>query len=207
MLGPGLTGRYDRGMKTILRSLFTGLLVAAGSVAWGAVPPVNVSVLNSSGKTAYKGATDGKGNVVTGKLPPGEYVVQFNSKSAPKTSRYLLRAAAGKEKVEANGIPGDKLAAGVAVTIKVGPGLNLTAEVTAEDKNSAPMGRNGKLMVWIPKVVGSNLAAHWAESDSAEAKQVMTSNSYSMKNMQYKQNQGVNPMNGGGKMGGGPGGN
>jgi hypothetical protein len=62
-------------------------------------------------------------------------------------------------------------------------------------------------MVWIPKVVGSNLAAHWAESDSAEAKQVMTSNSYSVKNMQYKQNQGVSPYNGGGKMGGGPGGN
>jgi hypothetical protein len=187
-------------MKTILRSVVIGMLAAIVSVASGAVPVVNVTVLNSSGKTLYKSATDGKGAFATGKLQPGEYVVQFNSKSAPKTSRYALIASAGKEKVVANGIAGDKLIAGVAVTIQVGPGLNLTGQVTGEDKNSAPIGRNGKLMVWIPKVIGSNLAPHWAESDSAEAKGVMTSASYSMKNMQSKQNQGVNPMNGGGKM-------
>jgi hypothetical protein len=121
--------------------------------------------------------------------------VQFNSKSAPKQSRYALIASAGKEKVVANGIPGEKLIAGVAVTIRVGPGLNLTGQVTAEDKDSAPIGRNGKLMVWIPKRIGSNLAPHWADSDSAEAKEVMASSSYSLKNMQNKQNQGVSPMN------------
>jgi hypothetical protein len=50
-------------------------------------------------------------------------------------------------------------------------------------------------MVWIPKRIGSNLAPHWAESDSAEAKEVMASTSYSLKNMQNKQNQGVSPLN------------
>jgi hypothetical protein len=34
-----------------------------------------------------------------------------------------------------------------------------------------------------------------AESDSAEAREVMASSSYSLKNMQNKQNQGVSPMN------------
>jgi hypothetical protein len=194
-------------MKTVLRSVVIGMLAVVASVAFGAIPTINVTVLNSSGKTLFKGATDGKGTFATGKLQPGEYVVQFNSKSAPKTSRYALIASAGKEKVVANGIAGEKLIAGVAVTIQVGPGLSVTGQVTGEDKNSAPIGRNGKLMVWIPRQIGSNLAAHWAESDSAEAKGVMTSSSYSMKNMQSKQNQGVNPMNGGGKMGGGPGGN
>jgi hypothetical protein len=65
--------------------------------------------------------------------------------------------------------------------------------VTAEDKNSAPMGTNGKLMVWIPKQIGSNIAAHWAESDSAEAKQAQTSGSYSAKNIQDKQSAGKSP--------------
>lgn len=187
-------------MKTILRNLFIGVLALATSAAAATVPPVNVTVLNSSGKTLFKGATDGKGAFASGKLTPGEYVVQFNSKSAQKTARYALIASAGKEKVIANGIPGEKLIAGVAVTIPVGPGMNITAQITGEDKNSAPVGRNGKLMVWIPKTIGSNLAPHWAESDSAEAKGVMTSASYSMKNMQAKQNQGVSPYNSGGKM-------
>jgi hypothetical protein len=187
-----------QGMKIITLSVWFSLSVVA--LAAAAVPPINVIVRDPSGKTAYKGATDGKGVFASGTLKAGEYVVQFNSKTAPKTSRYALIAAAGKEKVVANGIPGDKLVAGVAVTIKVGPGLNLTAQVTSEDKNSAPIGANGKLMVWIPKQIGSNLAAHWAESDSGEAKQVMTSSGYSLKNMQNKQNQGVSPLNGGGKM-------
>jgi hypothetical protein len=182
-------------MKIIARSIFMGLVCGAAAIYSGAIPSINVTVLESSGKTIYKGPTDAKGGFATGVLKPVCYVVQFNSKSAPKQSRYALIASAGKEKVVANGIPGEKLIAGVAVTIAVGPGLNLTGQVTAEDKNSAPIGRNGKLMVWIPKRIGSNLAPHWAESDSGEAKEVMASTSYSLKNMQNKMNQGVNPMN------------
>ena len=62
-------------------------------------------------------------------------------------------------------------------------------------------------MVWIPKKIGSNIPAHWAESDSAEAKEAMTSSSYSRKNLQDGAAQGVSPLNGGGKIGGGPSGN
>jgi hypothetical protein len=187
-------------MKTFACGLFVGLTWGAAALCSGAIPPITVTVLESSGKTVFKGATDGTGAFATKTLKPGGYVVQFNSKSAPKATRYALIASAGKETVVANGIPGEKLIAGVAMTITVGPGLNLSGQVTGEDKNSAPIGRNGKLMVWIPKRIGSNLAAHWAESDSAEAKEVMTSSSYSMKNMQNKQNHGVSPLNSGGRM-------
>jgi hypothetical protein len=55
------------------------------------------------------------------------------------------------------------------------------------------MGHNGKPMVWIPKRTGSNIAAHWAESDSAEAKEVQTASSFSKKNIQDRQNQGITP--------------
>lgn len=172
-------------------ALFLSLVVA--SMAAGAVPPMNVTVADSSGKTAYKGATSAKGTFATGALKPGGYTVQINSSTAPKGT-YALVISAGSKKVAASAIAGEKFTkGGVAMKIDVGSGLNITGQVAAEDKSSAPLGHNGKPMVWIPKKLGSNIAAHWAESDSAEAKEAMAQGSYSTKNIQDKQNQGISP--------------
>jgi hypothetical protein len=180
-------------MKNTIRNSFVALAVATASVAFGSVPQINVTISDSSGKAAYKGATDAKGTFATGTLKPGGYVVQFNSKNAGK-GNYALVVSAGKKKVTAGAVSAEKFAAGgVAMKIDVGSGLNITGQVSPEDKNSAPMGRNGKAMVWIPKQLGSNIAAHWAESDSAEAKAAQTAGSYSSKNIQDKQNQGSSP--------------
>ena len=179
-------------MKNIIRNTFLSFVLGAASIAYGAVPAINVTVSDASGKAAYKGATDAKGTFATGKLQPGGYVVQFNSKSAPKGAKYAMVVSAGKKKVTASAVLAEKLAAGgVAMKIDVGAGLNITGQVAADDKNSAPIGHNGKPMVWIPKKLGSNLAAHWAESDSAEAKEVMSSGSLSRENLQNKQSQGI----------------
>ena len=187
-------------MKTIARSFVVSLIAAAASVASAAVPVINVTVADSSGKAAYKGATDGKGTFATGKLQPGGYVVHFSSKSAPKGSKYALVISAGTKKVMANAVEAEKLAAGgAAMKIDVAAGLNITGQVAAEDKNSAPIGHNGKPMVWLPKKLGSNLAAHWVESDSAEAKEAQTSSSFSKKNIQDRQNQSISPNQGGGR--------
>ncbi|HEX8897681.1 MAG TPA: hypothetical protein VF751_03200 [Chthoniobacterales bacterium] len=157
------------------------------------MPSLNVVVSDSSGKAAFRGVTNPKGAFATGTLKPGGYVVQFNSPSAPAGS-YALVVSAGTKKVTANAIAGAKFAkGGVAMKIDVGSGVNITGQVAAEDKNSAPMGTNGKPMVWIPKKLGSNIAAHWAESDSAEAKEAQTQTSYSRQNIQDKQNQGISP--------------
>ena len=144
---------------------------------------------------AYRGVTDPSGRFATPKLEPGNYAVQFTSNSAVKGSRYTLVVAAGKKKVAANAVAAEKLAGGgVAMKIDVGAGLNITGQVAAEDKNSAPIGANGKPMVWIQKRTGSNIGAHWAESDSAEAKEVMASGSLSTKNLQDRENQGIMPV-------------
>jgi hypothetical protein len=182
-------------MKIIVRSSFVGfILAAAASFAFGAMPAINVMVADGSGKTAYKGATDAKGTFATPKLQPGNYVVQLSSKTAPKGGHYAMVISAGSKKVTANAIAAEKLAGGgVAMKIDVGAGLNITGQVAAEDKNSAKMGKNGKPMVWIPQRTGSNMPAHWAESDSAEAKEAMTQSSYSTKNIQDKQSQGITP--------------
>jgi hypothetical protein len=179
-------------MKIMTRSAVFSMFFLATGLAFGALPKVMVTVADSSGKAAYRGATDVKGSFATGALKPGNYVVQFNSSSAPKGSRYSVVISAGKKKVAANGVAAEKFAAGgVAMKIDVGAGLNISGQVAAEDKSSAPMGKNGKPMVWVAKKLGSNLPAHWVESDSAEAKEAMTTTNMSRQDLQNRQSQGV----------------
>jgi hypothetical protein len=181
-------------MKIIVRNTLLGFVLGAASLAYGAIPTMTVTVADSGGKAAYKGATNSQGTFATGTLKPGGYVVQFNSANAPKGSHYAMVVAAGKKKVTANAVAAEKLASGgVAMKIDVGAGLNITGQVAAEEKSNAPMGKNGKPMVWIPKQLGSNIAPHWAESDSAEAKAAQTAGSISTKNIQERQNQGISP--------------
>ena len=166
-------------------------------MASAAVPTLNVTVADSSGKTTYKGATDSRGIFASPKMQPGNYAVQFSSKSASAGSHYTLVVVAGTKKTFANAVTAEKLAGGgVAMKIEVKANASIQAQVSAEDK-ATRIGKNGKLMVWIPRKIGSNLPAHWAESDSAEAKEAETSTSYSAKNVQDKYNQGKTPQQGG----------
>ena len=181
-------------MKNLIQNSFVVLMLGIASVAFGAVPSMNVTVSDSSGKATYKGATDTKGSFATGTLKPGGYVVQLNSKSAPKGAKYAVVVSAGKKKVTANAIDAEKLAGGgVAMKIDVGAGLNITGQV-ADEKSSAPMGHNGKPMVWIAKKTGSNIAPHWAASDSAEAKEAMAAGNMSRQDLQNRQSQGIAPV-------------
>src|SRR5947207_1204374 len=166
LLGPGRTASYVGGMKTIVRCCIA-FVVSVGSLSFGAMPPLNVIVSDSSGKAAYKGATDTKGTFGTAKLQKGNYTVQFTSKSADlKGKTYALFISAGKKKITADAVAGEKFAAGgVAMKIDVGDGLNITGQITSGSQTKVDS--NGKKMVWIPKRLGSNLPAHWAAEDSA----------------------------------------
>ena len=180
-------------MKNLIRSSLLSIIFLPVALAFGAVPTLNVTVVDSAGKTAHKGATDSRGIFASPKLPPGSYAVQFVSKSAPKGSHYTLVVVAGAKKTSASAITAEKLAGGgVAMRIEVKPDTNIQAQVVAESQQTR-IGKNGKLMVWIPPRVGSNIPGHWAESDSAEAKEVMASASYSTKNLQDRVNQGITP--------------
>ncbi len=117
-------------MKTVGCGILVGLLGAAASIASAAVPLVSVTVADSSGRAAYKGITDGKGTFATGRLQPGSYVVQFNSRSAPEGSRYALVISAGTKKVVASSVEAEKFGAGgVAMKIDVAAGLTITGQV------------------------------------------------------------------------------
>lgn len=174
-------------VRTVVASL-----IATASFAYASVPPISVVVSDSTGKAAYKGSTDAKGTFATGKLKAGNYVVQFNSKGGLKEGNYALVVSAGIKKVTADSVPGEKFArGGVAMKIDVSDGLNIAGQVTSGVKTMVD--KNGKKMVWIPQKLGSNLPAHWAPEDSAEAKEAMTSSSYSRENIQNTQNQGISP--------------
>ena len=99
----------------------------------GGIPPMNVTVSDAGGKLAYKGATKSDGGFATEKLQPGNYLVQFNSKnSAIKGSQYSIIVAAGKKKVIASPVAGDKfLGGGIAMKVEVGAGLNIIGRVSA----------------------------------------------------------------------------
>ena len=60
------------------------------------------------------------GTFAAANLPPGQYVVQVNSKSPPlEGDQYLLIVLAGKNTLVSNAIPGEKFkAAGVAVRVR-----------------------------------------------------------------------------------------
>jgi hypothetical protein len=184
-------------MKILTGTVIVGLFASAASLASSAVPSLNVAVLDSGGKIAFKGATDSRGIFASPKMEPGNYAVQFTSKSAPKGSHYTLVVLAGTKKTSASAVTAEKLAAGVTMKIEVKSNASIQGQMSAEDKGTR-IGKNGQLMVWIPKKVGSNLPGHWAESDSAEAKEVMSSTSYSAKNLQDRNNQARTPDQGGG---------
>ena len=180
-------------MKNIIRNTVTALLVIVASMAYGAVPPISVTVSDAGGKAAFKGSTNSAGSFATTKLQPGNYVVQLRSTSgAVKGNFYAVVVSAGKKKVAANAIAGEKLAGGgVALKVDVGAGMNITGQVAAEANGA--VNKNGKKMVWIPRAINSNIPGHWVEEDSAEAKINKTRTTLSNDSLKKMQENAYNP--------------
>jgi hypothetical protein len=155
-------------MKNILRFTLIVFVIGTVSLVCGAVPALNVTVSDPGGKVAFKGATNSSGLFATTNLKPGNYVVQFNSTNAGfKGNQYAVVISAGKKKVSANAVAGEKFTAGgVAMKIDVGANVKITGVVAIETKVAM---KDGKKMVWIPPRIGSNMPGRWVPADSAEA--------------------------------------
>ena len=111
-------------------------------MAFAAPFSIEVTVSDASGKVAYKGKTGGDGTFATGKLQPGNYIVQFNSSNL-KGNRAIV-VSAGSKKVSADSVPASKFGGGgVAMRIEVGKGLNINGEVAAV-ANGMVTGNNSK---------------------------------------------------------------
>jgi len=170
-------------LNKFVRSAFA-LLLGIGAAAYGGVPPMEVTVFDASGKVAYQGATAADATFATPNLHPGNYVVQFNSKSAGvKNNHYLLVVSAGKKKVIADAVPGEKFTAGgVAMKVDVGSGLKIAGLIAREEggaSNGSPhvMVKNGKRFAWVTAQTGSNLGGHWVEVGAGEDRHIYRLNS------------------------------
>ena len=156
-------------MKDIIsRVLFLIVFMVAGA-AFGALPSLKVTVSDAGGKVAFKGVTDTSGTFSTANLNPGHYVVQFNATNATvKGSEYMLVISAGKKKVLAEAVSGEKfLGGGVAMRLEVGSGLKIIG-VVASALNVRVDPKTGKRLVWLRPRIGSNMPGRWVPEDSAE---------------------------------------
>ena len=164
-----LIPRTEDMSKEIDRRL--GLQMAGSMLPW--------TVFDSGGRVAFKGATNVDRTFVTGNLPPGKYVVQFNAKSvAMNGNQYLVVVSAGRKKVIADAVAGEKFAAGgIAMRVEVGSGLKITGQVASGQTIVSSAGItvrivDGKRYVWIGSDLGSNLGGHWEEEGMASAKNI-----------------------------------
>ncbi len=123
--------KYVRIMKNLIRGTVLSLCFAIACMAYGAVPPLNVTVSDASGKVAFRGKTDSQGSFATDKIKPGNYDVQFTSTGAI-TGNYSIKVSAGVKHVSAAGIAGDKFTKGVALKVAVQNLWEIVGEVKAK---------------------------------------------------------------------------
>lgn len=135
------------GMKNLFPKFGLCLFLVAASLAKAGVPSMNVTVSDSTGKAAFKGATKADGGFATNKLQPGNYVVQFTAKnSAMKGGQYSIIVAAGKRKVVANSVAGEMfLGGGVAMRVEVGAELNIIGQVWVGSSASSSSAQKDRL--------------------------------------------------------------
>lgn len=164
----------------IIRSSLLPLLLVIATAAYGGVPSMNVIVSDSSGNVAFKGATHANATFATANLAPGNYVVQFQSKSAALNgNQYLLVVAAGRKKVIADAVPGEKIhGGGVAMKVNVESGMRITGQVAVDQVAASGSEKvkviDGKRYVWVRARTGSNLGDHWEAEGLAPARSVVS---------------------------------
>ena len=181
-----LVRAYSCKMKNTTRNILLSLPLFLISLGYGAtVPTMDVTVSSANGKVAYKGTTNANGIFATGNLEPGNYVVEFHSKSAAaKGSKFGIAVSAGKNTVSADAVAGEKLAAnGVAMKVAVATGTKITGQVasglaatkavasaSAGSQSSAKVKViNGKRYVWVIPQKSSLEGGHWVEESAANA--------------------------------------
>lgn len=159
------------------------VVLGLASTADGDIPSMDVTVLNAAGQVAFRGPISANATFATRNLDPGDYVVQFNTKSAAvKGNQYLLVVSAGKKKVIATEVAGETfIRGGAAMKIHVGPGAKITGQV-ANDQSMARVNGlkyrviNGKRFVWVTAELGSHRGGHWQEEGLGPARNVIVWN-------------------------------
>jgi hypothetical protein len=157
---------------------------------------MNVIVSDAAGKAAYQGTTNSDGLFATGKLTPGDYVVQFNSHSrALKGNQYLIVVSAGTKKISADSVAGEKFSSGgVAMRVPVGSALKITGQVVSEQPITTNGEGNvriiqGRRYFWAKNETGSNLG-RWVESGSNASRNIVRMETAQIRKLQDRSGEG-----------------
>lgn len=158
---------------TLLSAAFAGLLGIAATASGGSLP-MQVTVFDAAEKVAFKGPLGHDLTFATQNLPPGRYVVQFNSRTtAVSGQHYFLAISAGRKKVIADAVAGELLAGrGAAMRVDVGRGLRITGQVVREDASVVRADSryrliDGRPYIWLATELGSNLGGRWVDATLA----------------------------------------
>jgi hypothetical protein len=149
------------------------LLLGIVATARGGVVSLDVTVFDTSSKVAFKGTTTGDGIFATPKLQPGNYVVQFNARSAAtESNQYLVVVSAGNRKVVATDVAGKTFrGGGAAMRVSVARELRITGQV-ADARGMAGVPYrivDGHRFVWINTELGTHRGGHWEDASLAPA--------------------------------------
>src|SRR5204863_4594723 len=138
-------------MKSLIRSALCATIILGGHAISGAVPSIHVSVADSAGKLVFKGVTNSSGAFATKSLPAGNYVVQFNTNDSSLKGQALnFIVSAGKKKVTAEAIAGEKLlSGGVARQVEDGSNLSISGQASSA-LNAKVDPKTGKKLIYIP---------------------------------------------------------
>ncbi len=181
-------------MKKIIRNVLFTLILLFTAAAYG-IPLMNVTVSDSNSKLAFKGTTNVNGTFATGELRPGQYVVQFSSKSAAvKSDQFMLILFAGKKPLISNAVAGERFAAGgVAVRMDVKNPMKMTGQI----ESTRALGRdnvkviNGTRYFFVRGEPGSNLGGHWVDEHSLRTPDFAATSPEVLQQMQARSNRGT----------------
>jgi hypothetical protein len=151
-------------MKTILRSilLFAALFAATAIFA---VPTVDITVKQrAGGKIVKQAKSDSGGSFSLGRLPAGEYSLEFRSagSSQAKETEFSI-SIDGIKKTSRSDVSGGSLVGGVTVNVEVGPPTNVLGLIQV-GPNVAQ-----RKMIYLAPIIGSHMPGKWVEKGSAEA--------------------------------------
>ena len=121
---------------------------------------------------------------------PATTFIQLKSKDA--TGVYALVISAGKKKVSANAVTGEKLGRGVAMKLELAVRSKISGQVAeANGEITTSNGvrvkiQNGKRYLWAASGTGSNLGGHWVEEGTPEALNINSVSKKSINDMQER---------------------
>jgi hypothetical protein len=166
--------------------LLVGLaLFVSASFARADLSQVQVTIATDpGGAVVAKTNLDRRGSFSTPTLQPGAYTIMFHASTAGalKGRQFSLRARAGRQRVDADGVAGEKFAAGgVGMRLQVKNATKMTGEVltpeaaaAAAESSAAKSGAkvkvmNGKRYIWVGPETGSQMGGRWVPEEEAGA--------------------------------------